>query len=123
MELNAKQLKHLKESAILIHEDPLPNLTTLWLDWANDNLDNCQSKDATYVSVEYLLPVIWVLSNLYDCPPRVVFGLMKRELRKRVSLLGFYQMDALNFKQANLALGEIIKEMVPVTKARKEMLN
>lgn len=124
MKMNPTQIKHLKESAILICEDPLPNLTMLWCDWANDNLENCQARDKAMVSVELVLPVIYVFSKLYNCPPKVVYGHMLRELRKRVSLLGFYRKDIIDFKQANLALGEVISELVPVgKKPKRELMN
>lgn len=116
MELNNNQVEYLRGRAALIVEDPTNELTELWLDWANANAEDVYTKDHRYVGTEDVLPVIWVFSKLYDCPPMVIFNLMKKSLRKRLAMLGFEQADFLEFEDANAALGEVIAELVPVNK-------
>ena len=116
MELNNKQLDCLRARAALIVEDPTHELTEMWLVWANANAEDIYTKGYRYVCTEEVLPVIWVFSKLYDCPPRVIFNLMRRALKKRLSMIGFMGCDWLEFDDANLALGEVINELVPVRK-------
>jgi len=120
MELNNNQLEYLRGRAALIIEDPIQEMTEMWLVWANENVDLIYSKDSPCVKTEEVLPVIWVFSQLYDCPPKVIFTLMKRALKKRLSVLGFEQLELLDFEDANTALGEVLKELQPIGKSHAQ---
>jgi len=114
MELNNNQVEYLRRQAALIVEDPTNEMTEMWLYWANANVEDIYTNNYRYVCSEELLPIIWVFSKLYDCEPMVIFNLMKRALKRRASVLGFEGADWLDFQDANLALGDVINELVPV---------
>jgi len=111
MQLNETQLQYLRHSAELIIEDPLKEMTVMWMDWANDNIDNVLERKARWCSAENILPVIWVFSAVTSVAPKAVFAIMRHVLSLRVLSHDYDIQEDLTFTEASVCLDTIMRTL------------
>ena len=81
MKINEIQLKRLNGNAKIIRDNPTIGMIGLWQDWANANIKAFDSVGYTRTKeAESILPVIWVLSQIYSVAPAVIYAMFRKRM-------------------------------------------
>lgn len=121
MALNQNQIASLKRSARLISADPHLQIAESWVEWANANIDRIESKGAQpLIHAGRIMPIIWILKEVFGVPGRIVFNLMKDQLELQVKRMHAQKASHIDLESTSTAFNDLCGELQPIRRIKWE---
>lgn len=118
--LTKEQLSCLRESGFWFQNDPAAAITEHWHNWISCNLDSdYMYQTNTPTGASWAIPLVWMLSQLYELSPSVVFNAMCKCASAVITLLVSHNQTYISEPDATSAMQNLLDHLHTIAERKQ----